>query len=87
MHEPLGGTDKQLTDSLVKAICALNKELGIEQTYQANGVSEELFKENAEAIAHNAVLDPCTLANPRPIDDEAMLKVLTCAYYGKPVTF
>ena len=30
-----GGTDKQLTDSLVKAICALNKELGIEQTYQA----------------------------------------------------
>ena len=82
-----GGTDKQLTDSLVKAICALNKELGIEQTYQANGVSEELFKENAEAIAHNAVLDPCTLANPRPIDDEAMLKVLTCAYYGKPVTF
>ena len=82
-----GGTDKQLTDSLVKAICALNKELGIEQTYQANGVSEELFKEHAEAIAHNAVLDPCTLANPRPIDDEAMLKVLTCAYYGKPVTF
>lgn len=50
-------------------------------------MSEELFKENAEAIAHNAVLDPCTLANPRPIDDEAMLKVLTCAYYGKPVTF
>ena len=82
-----GATDKQLTDSLVKAICALIKELGIEQTYQANGVSEELFKENAEAIAHNAVLDPCTLANPRPIDDEAMLKVLTCAYYGKPVTF
>ena len=82
-----GGTDKQLTDSLVKAIMEMNKALNIAQTYKDNGVSEELFKEHADAIAHNAVLDPCTFSNPRPIDDAAMKEVLACAYYGKPVTF
>ena len=82
-----GGTDKQLTDSLVKTIMEMNKALNIAQTYKDNGVSEELFKEHADAIAHNAVLDPCTFSNPRPIDDAAMKEVLACAYYGKPVTF
>lgn len=82
-----GGTDKQLTGALVKAICELNKELNIAQSYKDNGVTEELFKEHAASIAHNAVLDPCTFSNPRPIDDAAMQEVLTCAYYGKPVTF
>ena len=39
-----GATDKQLTDSLVEAVRAMNAKLGIAQTYQANGVSEEDFK-------------------------------------------
>lgn len=82
-----GATDQQLTNSLVEAVRALNKKLSIEPSYQANGVSEELFKTHAQEIAENAVLDPCTGSNPRPIDVENMLKVLTCAYYGEDVTF
>ena len=82
-----GATDKQLTDSLVEAVRAMNAKLGIAQTYQANGVSEEDFKAYCQAIAHNAVLDPCTASNPRPVSDEEMLGVLTCAYYGTDVTF
>lgn len=82
-----GATDKQLVNSLVDSIKDLNKKLGIAQTYQANGVSEELFKEHADAIAENAVKDPCTASNPRPIDKENMKKVLTCAYYGEDVNF
>ncbi len=82
-----GSTDKQLTNALVDAIRELNKKLGIAPTYKANGVSEELFKENAKKIAANAVLDPCTGANPRPTDAEMMEKVLTCAYYGEDVAF
>ena len=82
-----GATDKQLTDSLVEAVRAMNAKLGIAQTYQANGVSEEDFKAHCQAIAHNAVLDPCTASNPRPVSDEEMLGVLTCAYYGTDVTF
>lgn len=82
-----GSTDKQLVISLVDSIKELNKKLGIAQTYKENGVSEELFNKNADAIAHNAVLDPCTGSNPREIDDETMKKVLTCAYTGEDVTF
>lgn len=82
-----GGTDKQLVDSLVEAVKGLNKELGIVASLKEYGVTEETFKETAEYIAKNAVLDPCTLANPRKTSDEEMQKVLTCAYYGEPVIF
>lgn len=82
-----GSTDKQLVNALVDTIKALNAKLGIKQAYKDNCVPEEIFKENADAIAANAVLDPCTGSNPRPIDKEAMKKVLTCAYYGEDVAF
>ncbi len=82
-----GYTDKQLVNALVDSIKAMNKKLSIAQTYQENGVSQELFDANADAIAKNAVGDPCTGSNPRPIDIETMKKVLTCAYTGEDVTF
>ena len=82
-----GSTDKQLTDALIDSIKELNQKLGIAQTYKENGVSEELFQQHADEIAANAVLDPCTASNPRPIDAEGLKKVLACAYYGEPVTF
>jgi alcohol dehydrogenase class IV len=82
-----GTTDKQLTDSLVEAVRALNRKLGIQPTYQTNGVSEEDFKAHAQSIAENAVKDPCTGSNPRETSAENMLKVLTCAYYGEDVAF
>lgn len=82
-----GATNKQLTNSLVEAIRELNKKLNIEPTYQTNGVSEEDFKKHCQAIAENAVIDPCTGSNPRETNAENMLKVLTCAYYGEDVNF
>jgi alcohol dehydrogenase class IV len=82
-----GATDKQLVNSLVDAVRALNKKLDIQQSYKDNGVSEEDFKAHCNEIAKNAVGDPCTGSNPRKIDEENMLKVLTCAFYGEDVTF
>ncbi|HHV31785.1 MAG TPA: iron-containing alcohol dehydrogenase [Clostridiales bacterium] len=82
-----GVTDQQLTNSLVEMVRELNKKLGIKQSYKENGVSEEDFKAHSKEIAENAVLDPCTGSNPRAIDAENMLKVLTCAYYGEDVAF
>ena len=82
-----GYTDQQLTNALVDSIKELNKKLNIAQTYKENGVSQELFDANADAIAQNAVGDPCTASNPRPINVETMKKVLTCAYTGEDVTF
>lgn len=82
-----GRTNEQLTNSLVQAIKDLNKQLDIPLSYQEYGVTEEKFKETAEFIAQNAVLDPCTGSNPRAIDVENMKKVLACTYYGEDVTF
>ncbi len=82
-----GTTDKQLTNSLVEAVRVLNKRLGIEQSYLANGASEEVFKAHCQEIAENAVGDPCTGSNPRETNVENMFKVLTCAFYGEDVNF
>ncbi|MCI1965286.1 MAG: iron-containing alcohol dehydrogenase [Oscillospiraceae bacterium] len=82
-----GATDKQLTNSLVEAVRAMNQKLSIQPTYRENGVSEEDFKAHAQSIAENAVKDPCTSSNPRTTSVEEMLKVLTCAYYGEDVAF
>lgn len=82
-----GRTDEQLTNSLVDAIKAMNVKLNIPLSYKEYGVTEEKFKETADFIAENAVLDPCTGSNPRETDVENMKKVLTCTYYGNDVTF
>lgn len=82
-----GYTDKQLTDSLVAAVREFNKKLDIAPTYKENGVTEEKFNELADSIAENAVKDPCTGSNPRPISVEEMKKVLTCAFTGEDVNF
>lgn len=82
-----GSTDKQLTDSLVASIRALNDKLNIPNSYKAYGVSEDKFKETLDFIAENAVLDPCTGSNPRVTDVELMRKVLTCTYYGEDINF
>ncbi len=82
-----GVTSQQLCNSLVDSIKELNKKLDIKQTYQENGVTEELLNAHIDDIAKNAVDDPCTASNPRPIDVETMKKVLLCAYRGEDVTF
>ncbi|MBU3804449.1 MAG: iron-containing alcohol dehydrogenase [Candidatus Cellulosilyticum pullistercoris] len=82
-----GGTDKQLTDSLVTSIRTLNDKLNIPNSYKAYGVPEDQFKATLDFIAENAVLDPCTGSNPRATDVELMRKVLACTYYGEDVNF
>lgn len=82
-----GTTDAELTDSLIAKINELNVSLNIPSTMKEYGVTEEDFLTNVKYVAHNAVLDACTGSNPRTIDDEAMEKLLTCAFYGKKVDF
>lgn len=82
-----GNTDRQLTDSLIKSIENLNFHLNIAPTLKENGVEEELFASTLEYIAKNAVLDPCTVSNPREVSAKDLEKILECAYHGKPVTF
>lgn len=82
-----GNTEKELVDALVEFVRGLNKILSIPSTLKEYGITEEDFKTNLNYIAHNAVLDACTGANPRPIDDKVMEELLTCIFYGNDVTF
>ncbi|AEB76880.1 iron-containing alcohol dehydrogenase [Clostridium botulinum] len=82
-----GNTDSELVDSLINLINELNVKLNIPSTIKEWGVSEEDFKKNVEFMAHNAVLDACTGANPREIDDETMTKLYNCTFYGEKVDF
>ncbi|MGG7177797.1 iron-containing alcohol dehydrogenase [Clostridium paraputrificum] len=83
----IGNTDSELTDSLIKLINDLNKELSVPSSMKEYGIKEEDFRSNLKFISHNAVLDACTGSNPREIDDEIMGKLFTCTYFGEVVDF
>jgi len=82
-----GKTNEELVDSFIALIDNLNNKLDIPHSMQEYGIEESEFNENLEFIAHNAVLDACTGANPREIDDENMKKLFICTYYKKEVDF
>ncbi len=82
-----GGTNKQLCNSLVDAIRALNAKLDIAPAFKEMGVKEDFFLSTVDFIAENAVGDPCTGSNPRATNFEDMKKVLISCYYGTDVTF
>lgn len=82
-----GHTDAQLVISYEDAIKALNQKMDIPLTLKDYGVPEDLFLEKKDAIGENALQDACTPENPREVTAEDLTKILTCAYYGKPVTF
>ena len=50
-------------------------------------VPEDEFFSKLPDIAANAQLDACTGANPRPISQQEMEKLLTCCYYDTEVLF
>ncbi len=81
-----GSTDKQLTDSLIKAVQDLNKAVGIAPTLREHGVTEALFNDHIDFIAEQAQLDPCTGSNPRATTPADLKTILVCAMDGKPLT-
>lgn len=100
----LGGTSEQ--DKIAKLIDLLrgmNDKLNIPHCIKNYGpdsypteqgfVPEEVFLERLPEIARNAILDACTLTNPRPLsadkseDVELMEKLLKACYYDSEVDF
>jgi alcohol dehydrogenase class IV len=82
-----GSTDKQLTDSLIDYIDALNEKVSIAPTFKENGVTDELFSAHIDFIAEQAQLDPCTGSNPRATTPADLKKILECALNGVQVNF
>ncbi|WP_320035053.1 iron-containing alcohol dehydrogenase [Halarcobacter sp.] len=82
-----GETSKELVDSYISFIDGLNDKLNIPHSMKEYGIDENEFEEHLDFIAHNAVLDACTGANPRKIDDETMKQLFICSFTGKKVDF
>lgn len=100
----LGGTSEQdKIAKLIELLRGMNDELNIPHCIKNYGpdsypteqgfVPEEVFLERLPEIAKNAILDACTLTNPRPLsadksgDIELMEKLLKACYYDSEVDF
>ena len=81
-----GLREMNLVNSLVREIQELNEYMDIPHRLMDAGISEFKFEMNKNYIAEQALLDACTLTNPRKPTEADMLHILECAYYGKPVT-
>lgn len=90
----LWGIEYKTTEEAVQKLCDaiqnLSKALNIPlclKDYENGMIPEDEFLAKLPDIAKNALLDACTLSNPRQPNHEEMEKVLKCAYYGIKVDF
>lgn len=82
-----GNTEKQLVTSFVNSIKNLNKKLNIAQTIKEYDVNEKEFLDALDYMAKNAIKDGNTPTNPRETSVDDIKQILTCAFYGKQITF
>lgn len=82
-----GANDKELVDNLIQMIRDINKSLNIPQSLKEFGLDKDTFDKHLDDISVNAVGDPCTGTNPRPISVEQMKDLFRCTYEGLDVTF
>ncbi len=80
-----GNNEEELVASLVNLVKDLRNKMGMANSLKEFGISEEMFRENLDAIAETAVADPCTGTNPREISVEEMKKLFEAVYYGEDV--
>ncbi len=77
-----GTTDMEKTNSLIKAIAALKKELGIHASIKAYGIDKDDFLSKLDKMTEEAFDDQCTGANPRyPLMTE-IREIYLSAYDG-----
>lgn len=69
-------TDKEVIDKVVEAVKELSRKLHIPQTLREVGISEDMLR----TLAEQAINDPCTPGNPRPVTVEDILNIYKEAY-------
>ena len=82
-----GKTDAALVTALVDCIKKLRSDLNMPSSLKEHGTDEAFFMSHIKEIAKEAVGDPCTGTNPRPVSEEEMTGLFEAVYYGKDVTF
>lgn len=82
-----GKTDAELVTALVDCIKKLRSDLNMPSSLKEHGTDETFFMSHIKEIAKEAVGDPCTGTNPRPVSEAEMTGLFEAVYYGKDVTF
>ena len=82
-----GKTDAELVTALVDCIKKLRSDLNMPSSLKEHGTDETFFMSHIKEIAKEAVGDPCTGTNPRPVSEEEMTGLFEAVYYGKDITF
>ncbi|WP_108651158.1 iron-containing alcohol dehydrogenase [Dongshaea marina] len=69
-------------EQLIESIEALRKCVGIEDSFEAYGLSKEVWDVNVKAMAKNALADACTGCNPRQPSVEELETLLNLCFHG-----
>ena len=75
-------TPEEGVESYARAVETLRDAVGIESSFQAQGVAEDEFIGRLDELAMNAYEDQCAPANPRLPMLADMKDLMTAAYYG-----
>lgn len=75
-------TPEEGVESYARAVEELRDRVGIERSFQAQGVDEKTFINGLDALAMAAYEDQCAPANPRMPMLEDMKTLMEAAYYG-----
>ena len=78
---------KSLTETMALQLGEIAAQMRIPISLSRFGVSAEAFEERLPAMAEQAAQAPGARENPRPASREQLIKILRCAYTGKPVDF
>ncbi len=77
-----GNTTEELVDSLVTEIIKLGKDVGIDMSLKAQGVTQEVLDNTVDRMAELAYEDQCTTANPKEPLISELKQIIIDAYTG-----
>lgn len=78
---------KETAEDFAGEIEYLRQRVGIESSFKAYGIDSTAWKEKLDAMAQNAMDDPCTGTNPRKPTLEEMKKILEACFNGEIIKF
>lgn len=78
-----GTTTEELVESFIDEIVKLGKDVGIEMSLKAQGVTQEVIDATVDQMAELAFLDQCTTANPKQPLITELRQIIIEAYEGE----
>lgn len=77
-----GNTTEELVEALAQAVEQLGKDVGIDMSLKAQGVTQETLDSTVDRMAELAYEDQCTTANPKEPLISELKQIIVDAYTG-----